>query len=172
MKKAILLLLLFAGSYTVMAQDTTDSTTTTKEKVGKDKMKTHNGKTKHKQKQNNAYNAETPIDNNEAVVTDSLSAAKVGTFGLIAAPETDVIVTMPYIGLPVLETQIPSLVVETFKNRYGNTLYDIAALRDVSGQAVYRVRIYEKGQYRVEYLDEFANPVADPTIKVPLPLVK
>jgi hypothetical protein len=170
MKKAILLLLLFAGSYTVMAQDNSDSTTTTKEKVGKDKVKTHKGKTKHKQKQNNAFNAETPMDNTEAVITDSLSSGKVGTFALMV-PATDYVMTIPYTGLPVLQTQVPSLVVETFKNKYVNILYDIASFRDLSGQEAYRVRIYEKGQYRVEYLDEFGNPVADPTIKIPDPII-
>jgi hypothetical protein len=158
MKKALLMLLFIAGSYVVFGQE---EGTYSKDTSVQDMNNTHKTKIKHKHDKN----VEKQTMENAVITSDSLSVSKTGTFALLVPP-VDYVATMPYLGFPVLQTQVPVTVVETFKNKYGTSLYDITAYKNLEGKAVYIVRVYDKGQYRTDYLDESGN------IIVPAPFIK
>jgi len=56
--------------------------------------------------------------------------------------------------LPVLETYVPESVILKLKNKYADKLYDITAINDSTGQAVYVVRTEENGIYSTQTLSE------------------
>jgi hypothetical protein len=122
MKKTIFFLLLLSGSYTLMAQEPTT----------KEKIKEHNGKIKEKTV------TVTPTDN-AVIVTDTFSAARVGSYGLI-----------------------PLNLQNIYRDKYGNSYYSISTTKDANGKTVYVAYVNDNGVFRTEYLDEFGNPVANP----------
>jgi len=65
---------------------------------------------------------------------------------------TKVSTDLRFAALPVLETDVPSSLVSSVKNKYGDGLYDITGLKNSSGQDVYMLRILENGQIRNEYV--------------------
>ena len=87
-----------------------------------------------------------------------------GTMNTTTSTNTNVVViggwrTDPA-NLPVVGNNVPADVVNTLRNKYGSTVYDIKQIRSTSGQNIYVVRVMENGGMRTEYVGADGNVVS------------
>ena len=193
MKKLILLLLVCSCTFSLYAQEMSDSTqngkmkiktddSKTKIKDNKAKTKDQDGKMKIKDNRDNSDmstdgEVKTKIKDNKVKVKDadgkvkiksennlntSTSSSGMGTMN--TSTNTNVVViggwrTDPA-NLPVVGNNVPTDVVNTLRNKYGSTVYDIKQIRSTSGQNIYVVRVMGNGGMRTEYVGADGNVVS------------
>ena len=133
MKKMIFLLLVCSCTYTLYAQDASD--TMQKKKI----------KMKMKSKAN-------PNDMQNGTVSSSTTTTNT-TMVTIGGWTTD----PP--SLPVIGTSVSADVVTNIKNKYGATVYDIRQMKSSSGQDIYAVRVMDNGQIRTDYVGADGNVI-------------
>jgi len=117
-------------------------------KDNKAKIKDENGKTKVKGENNNTTNAGT-MNNGMGTMNSSTNVNIVTIGGWTTNPAT----------LPIVGTGVSQEVVNTLKNKYGSSIYDIKQITGTSGQSIYIVRVMENGGMRSEYVDASGNVV-------------
>jgi hypothetical protein len=65
------------------------------------------------------------------------------------------------LALPVIQTYVPEEIIDKALNKYGATLYSIGMVKAVDTGNVYQLGIIERGQMRMEYLNESGTTVAN-----------
>lgn len=193
----ILLLLVCSCTFSLYAQEMSDSTQSgkikiktddskTKIKDNKTKTKDQDGKIKIKSNSDNKdmstdddTKTKTKIKDNKVKVKDADGKLKIkgennmntttgtsdrGTMNTTTSTNTNVVViggwrTDPA-NLPVVGNNVPADVVNTLRNKYGSTVYDIKQIRSTSGQNIYVVRVMENGGMRTEYVGADGNVVS------------
>jgi len=66
-----------------------------------------------------------------------------------------------FAALPVLETYVPSEIINSMKTKYGDALYDITTILGTSGQVQYVIRVLtNNGQYKTDYNDLNGNTLS------------
>src|SRR5450759_2465923 len=133
MKKMIFLLLVCSCTYTLYAQDASD---TMQKKETKMKMKS---KANPNDMQNGTMSSSTTTTNTTMVSID----------GWTTNPAS----------LPVIETNVSADVVTNIKNKYGATVYDIGQMKSSSGQDIYVVRVMGSGQVRTDFVGADGNVI-------------
>lgn len=136
-----MLLLLCCCTYTLLAQETsnTDSTRRTKIKI----------KTKDK-----ADMSGSEMKTRTMVTTPVTANPTSATIVLMTGWRTDPA------SLPVVGTGVSAEVVTTLRTKYGDNIYDIKKIKTTSGQEAYAVRVMENGQYNIYYVGADGNVVA------------
>lgn len=134
MKKIILLLLVCSSTYTLYAQDASDT------------MQNKKTKMKMKSKGN-------PNDMQNGTISSSTTTTNT-TIVVMTGWRTDPA------SLPVIGTDVSADVVTNIKNKYGATVYDIRQMKSSSGQDIYAVRVMDNGQIRTDYVGADGNVIA------------
>ena len=129
----IFLLLVCSCTYTLYAQDASDTMQMKKTKM---KMKS---KANPNDMQNGTMSSSTTTTNTTRVTIDGWSTDPAS--------------------LPVIETNVSADVVTNIKNKYGATVYDIGQMKSPSGQDIYVVRVMGSGQVRTDFVGADGNVI-------------
>ena len=188
MKKIFFLLLICSCTFTLYAQDMTDSTqdgkSKTKIKNNKTKIKDADGKMKVKENDdmNTDNDAKLKIKDGKMKSKDSEGKVKIKgndemnsgtrtmnnsgmTTGTTTTTTNVNVVTMGGwttnpANLPVVGNNVPPEVVSNVKNKYGANVYDIKQIRSTSGQIIYVVRTMENGGMTTNYVSADGSVVS------------
>lgn len=182
MKKIILSLLICGSTFTLFAQEMSDSAQSkTKIKNNKAKTKDENGKMKVKDNgdMNSTGDAKTKIKDDKIKIKDADGKVKVKGEGnmnsgtensgmmngsMNTSTNTNVLIINGWktdpANLPVVGNGVTPDVVTNLKNKYGTNIYDIKQIRSTSGQNIYVVRVMENGGMRTDYVGADGNAVS------------